>query len=366
MRQLGWMLGSEDFAEVKVEILCRGIRSNDVEKGRKGGAGVPGCYVLLPGERCVNVPLRGAFVASSPLELKHRDDGWVLCRDGEPICSISFVPEPTFYSMRTSDGVPMRMIALLHGRECLASTIHQKCIYWGTEDVCRFCGIELSLNYGDTIEYKTPEQLREVAEAAVAEGVANHITLTIGTRPWPDKGALLLAEATRVIKEGVGIPIHVQIDVVKNLGFLEDLKAAGADTIGIHIETFDYEILKRVCPGKARYKDLYEGNWRKAVEIFGENQVSSWLIAGLGETDSSIIQGAEKLAELGVVPYLVPLRPIPGTPFGDLSPPEPLRMLRLYESLIRIFRKHGLHPNRNRAGCVRCGACSALGDFMTL
>ena len=56
--------------------------------------------------------------------------------------------------METADGVPYWKIALLH-LDSIASTVVQKCIYWGTHEQCGFCGIELTRGE-QTIPVKTP------------------------------------------------------------------------------------------------------------------------------------------------------------------------------------------------------------------
>jgi biotin synthase-related radical SAM superfamily protein len=86
------------------------------------------------------------------------------------------------------------------------------------------------------------------------------------------------------------------------------------------------------------------------------------LLLIIGETDESIIEGAEKVARIGVIPYLLPLRPISGTTFENQSPPKPKRMLTLYQKIAEILHKSELDPSRNKAGCVKCGACSALSE----
>ena len=50
--------------------------------------------------------------------------------------------------METADGVPYWKIALLH-LDSIASTVVQKCIYWGTDEQCGFCGIELTPRRAD-------------------------------------------------------------------------------------------------------------------------------------------------------------------------------------------------------------------------
>ena len=133
------------------------------------------------------------------------------------------------------------------------------------------------------------------------------------------------------------------------------------DTIGLHIESFDREVLARMAPAKAAIGlSKYEQAWKEAVELFGVNQVSSFLIVGLGEEQDSVIQGSERLADLGVYPFVVPLRPIPGSAMEKASPPDHEIMTEIYEKVAEIIRRKGLSSAQCRAGCVRCGACSAL------
>jgi putative N-acetyltransferase (TIGR04045 family) len=120
----------------------------------------------------------------------------------------------------------------------------------------------------------------------------------------------------------------------------------------------------REAPAKAALGfHRYEEAWKSAVEIFGPNQVSSFLIVGLGENPSSVLEGSEFLADLGVYPFVVPLRPIPGSRLSMTMPPPPDLMKGLYEKTAHILSKKGLSAARSRAGCVRCGACSALVAF---
>jgi biotin synthase-related radical SAM superfamily protein len=87
------------------------------------------------------------------------------------------------------------------------------------------------------------------------------------------------------------------------------------------------------------------------------------VIAGLGESDESIINGSKLLAELGVYPFIVPLRPIPGSMLEKEKPPSPDRMRDIYEQVAVILHDTGVSQKKNKAGCVRCRACSALPDF---
>jgi len=348
-----------NFTRLKIELLCRGARTQEnIDRGRKGGAGpTGGRYFILPDETCVEIPLQGKFVESSPLTLVQKDGKWRVLRGVWSLVEVKPVPRPQFYEKATSNGTPMRKVAVLHGKDCLASTVYSKCVHWSSGRQCKFCGIELW--HRERLIKKQPNQLGEVAEEAFKEGAAKHVTLTTGTPPRPDKGALMLTEATKAIKERVKMPVHVQLEPSQNTEFLERLHHAGVDTVGIHIESFDPKVLNSVCPAKSNVKD-YSKAWKNAVELFGQYQVSTFVIAGLGETDDSILLGAEKAARIGVIPYLLPLRPVAGTIFEKVRPPSHTRMIKLYRSVAETLHRVGLDPRKNKAGCVRCGACAAL------
>lgn len=362
------MTRKNDLFELKVELLCNGARSGPtIDKGRKAGAGPSGGrYIVLPDGSGVNIALWGDFVKKSMWKLTMENEHYFLHRsNGDKKIPTEVIPYPNFYNEETSDRIPMWKVALLHGTDCLATTVYQRCTYWDTGKKCKFCGIELSLESQATISVKKPGQFREVVEAATKENVCNHITLTTGTTDTSDRGAKLLTEIVKKVKSYREIPIHVQVEPPKNNLYLDMLANAGTDTIGIHVESFDPIVLNEVCPGKAETTlERYLETWKHSVELFGENQVSSFIIAGLGERDDSILEGAAKLAEMGVIPYLVPLRPIAGTEFENKLPPKPNQMISLYKRIAEILETYGVDPTKNKAGCVRCGCCSAINEAM--
>jgi len=276
----------------------------------------------------------------------------------------NFSRRPRYYDLTTPEGISLEKIALTHGCDCLASTVYQDCVYRNTGQQCRFCGIGLSLQNGATIREKAPADLACAAALAQQNDGIRHVTLTTGA--WPDEtaGMAHLAQCVAAIKQASGLPIHVQVCPPEHMDAIDRLRHAGADTIGIHIETAGALLLEQVAPAKAaRGLATYIKCWEHAVSVFGKNQVSSFLIAGLGEPQEKIISTADLLCSLGVFPFLLPLRPIPGTPLAGARPPQPGVMLSLYAEVVKILKKYGMSSKSSKAGCVRCGACSALALF---
>lgn len=349
---------------IKTELQSWGVRTAFPTAGRKGGAGPAEGGTLLLDGCCAMVPITSDYVRQSPYCIEHGDASYVLLKKGKKVSAVAFPPAPKFYGLKTADGLDYKKIALLHGTNCLGSTVYQDCIYWDSPSQCKFCGIRLSLDAGLTVKEKTAEQLAEVAEAAEAADGISHVTLTTGTVNGTDKGIQMLARCSATIKQRTGLPVHVQFEPPSDLALLDILVENGVDTVGVHIESFDPVILAVIAPAKKSIgQKRFMETWQQAVRLFGRNQVSSFIIAGLGEDPSSIIAGSELLAEMGVYPFVVPLRPIPGSSLGLSRPPAPEGLIDLYRAVARSLKKHRLSARSSNAGCVRCGACSALPEF---
>jgi radical SAM protein (TIGR04043 family) len=349
---------------IKAEIQSLGVKVSTYDGARKSGAGPAEGQLLFLDGVPANVPVSSSYVANSPYFIKKIGQDSLLFKNKNEIMTVKIPPKPNFYRYVTEDGIEYSKIALKHGRDCLATTVFQKCIYWDSNERCKFCGIELSLKNGRTIEQKTPQQLSEVARVAEELDNIKHVVLTTGTVHSSENAVKYISNCTRSIKSTVNLPVHVQIEPPSNTDALFELKEAGVDTVGIHIESFDFSVLSYIAPVKAALGlQRYEKAWEKSVEIFGINQVSSFLIIGLGESRESIIEGAEYLAKKGVYPFLVPIRPIPGSLLQDSLPPPAELMIELYQEVGELLTQNDISSRKSKAGCVRCGACSALPEF---
>ena len=142
------------------------------------------------------------------------------------------------------------------------------------------------------------------------------------------------------------------------------MKEAGIDTLGMHIEVIEPETRDRIMPGKAKVSlDYYFEAFDAAVKIFGWGQVSTYILAGLGDSPETIIDTCDRLIQLGVYPFVVPFVPITGTPLADRQPPNSEFMYAIYEQVGAILNRAGMSSKDIKAGCAKCGACSALSTF---
>src|SRR5439155_4903767 len=232
-----------------------------------------------------------ARATASPFELRPEGDGFALFEDGRRRASARPQGRPRFYDLETADGIPYWKLALLH-LDSLASTVLQTCAYWGNDDQCTFCGIGLSLAAGRTVAKKRPQDLAEVAVAARDLDGAVDATLTTGSTSAPDKGALYVARCGAAVKEASGLPVEVQFEPPDDLDVIDRVADMGIDSVGIHVESFDPEVLARVAPAKARTGiEGYFAAWERAVARFGESQVSTYVILGMGEDPDMTVEG---------------------------------------------------------------------------
>jgi radical SAM protein (TIGR04043 family) len=236
----------------------------------------------------------------------------------------------------------------------------QKCIYWGTHEQCGFCGIELTRGE-QTVPVKTPEQLAEVCTAARDLDGAIDVTLTTGSINRRDRGALYISRCAAAIKEACGLPVQVQFEPPDDPAALDSVRAAGVDAVGIHIETFDPEVLQRVAPGKAECGvEGYFRIWERAVSVFGRGRVTTYVILGMGERPGLIEEGCRRAIAMGVYPFVVPLRPVIGSLMEAATPPAPDYVASVYRSVSAMLDEAGLSHDDAVAGCARCQACSGL------
>ena len=355
---------AEDVARLITALQSVGLRVEVPLESRAGGAGPADAGMLYVEGAPATVPTTADYVADSPYSLRGEDDGgWGIYRDDVRLASAAPAPRPKYYELTTADGIPYWQIALMH-LDSVASTVLQTCTYWGTEDQCRFCGIGVTLAAGRTIAKKTPAMLAEVAVAARDLDGAVDATLTTGSTATPDRGAMYVARCGAAVKEAAGLPVQVQFEPPSDLDVIDRVADLGIDSVGIHIESFDPAVLARVAPGKARWGlDTYFAAWERAVAAFGAGQVSTYVILGMGEDPELIVEGCRRAIDLGVYPFIVPLRPVPGSLMADFAPPPREAMEAVYRKVVPYLAARGLSAAGIAAGCGRCQACSGLAAF---
>ncbi|NEQ25940.1 MAG: MSMEG_0568 family radical SAM protein [Microcoleus sp. SIO2G3] len=350
-----------------VELQTHGLKLEQETgaAGRKGGAGPSDHKAVTIDGTTVMVPIYNSPAARSPYSIETAAETIVLKRDATPVGSIEFPHAPRFYGLTTADGIPYWKIALLHSRDVLATTVLQTCMrYSDAAMACQFCAIGQSLEAGRTIARKTPAQLAEVAAAAVRLDGVKHLVMTTGTPNTSDRGAAYLTECAKAVKASVDLPIQAQCEPPDDFAWFARLHTAGVDSLGMHLEAADPEVRSRIMPGKASVPlDYYFEAFAAAVRVFGRGQVSTYLLAGLGDRPETLLEMCDRLIQIGVYPFVVPFVPITGTPLANHPSPGSELMYPLYEQIGARLKQANLSSADIKAGCAKCGACSAISQF---
>lgn len=356
--------------QLMTELQSSGLRLADPGAGaasRRGGAGPSDHKAVTVDGHTIMVPVHTSSAWQSPFvaEAPGSDGKSALLRGAIPIARIEFPKQPRFYAMQTLDGVPYSHIATLHGADVLATTVLQTCIrYESRRKACKFCAIGQSLAAGRTVAHKTPEQLAEVARMAVLLDGVKHMVMTTGTPPGDDRGAKVLAESAFAIKAAVDLPLQGQCEPPDDDRWFERMRAAGIDTLGMHLEAVTPAVRERIMPGKASVPvERYLAAFEASVRVFGRGQVSTYILAGLGDTREDILSMCETLVRLGVYPFVVPFVPISGTPLEDHPAPDAAWMRSILEPLGAMVSAAHLRSVDIKAGCGKCGACSSLSQY---
>ncbi len=194
----------------------------------------------------VPIHTRGAAISPFTIGPVNSAGETELYHDGETISIVRFPPEPKFYGLATADGIPYWKIAQLHSSRVLATTLLQTCIRYGnSETKCQFCAIGESLKAGKTIREKSLEQLAVLTAAAFA------------------------------IKRATQLPIQAQCEPPDDCHWFVKLRAAGVDSLGMHLEAWDETVRARIMPGKAEVPlRYYMEAFSSAVKVFGRGQLS--------------------------------------------------------------------------------------------
>jgi radical SAM protein (TIGR04043 family) len=344
---------------MRVDVAIQGIRLLDAPVSRRAGAGPSDDgHVMLGGA--------GAAIPLNPRSPYTVSGGKLLLDGADTGMGVEVVARPRFYDLTTADGIPYEKIARLHSANVLATTVVQTCSRYGADTRCRFCAIEASLTAGATIAVKTPAMLAEVARAAVELDGITQMVMTTGTSTGRDRGATHLARCVRAVRNAVPrLPVQVQLEPPGDLASVQELYDAGARSIGIHVESLDDAARLRWMPGKGSVPmSEYRAAWAEAVRVFGWNQVSTYILIGLGEDPDELVAGCEELISMGVYPFVVPYRPLVGTLAREVDQvPAPPHSV-VYDVTRRVaaaLRKASMLGTDQAAGCAACGACSALG-----
>ncbi|MCS7144657.1 MAG: hypothetical protein NZ879_06520 [Archaeoglobaceae archaeon] len=368
------------IAELKTELLCYGIRTSEEMvslkayptkgKSRAGVAGSGRNFIVNPGgkdEFVANIGVLHPFLDRSPFEFRRIDGrGWIL-KNGEKILRAT-VFEPKWHATKAGE------IVRLHGKSSLALALTNNCIFKSNRMGCKFCIIDIGKekithkpeDIANAIkEIENNAEIRKFIDFDGSEGLVEptDININSGTLEEPDL-VKFYAETARAIRAVSDLPIGIEITPVGKEGLIT-LKNAEIDSIYINIEVFSDTARRKIIPGKDRSfsRDRYLKVMEEAIEIFGENQVASWILIGLEPTEETV-KGCEAIAETGAIPLPRAFRPLFSSELENHLPPNAEEAKRVYSEWLRIIKEQKLDPLKTTAGCAKCGSCFPIRELL--
>ncbi len=129
----------------------------------------------------------------------------------------------------------------------------------------------------------------------------------------------------QALKRQASVPVSVSCQP-QNSRNMWRLLAAGVDRIGIALDAATEKIFNEIKGESAGGPYTWDNEFvllRTALGIFGEGNVSTHLIIGLGETEREAAQTLQRCVDIGVLPSLFAFTPVRGTAFAAKTQPKP-------------------------------------------
>ena len=210
----------------------------------------------------------------------------------------------------------MRQVAQVGGEDCFFVCYQNYCAHFSKHEECTFCNlVATKKTYDSVLSRKDIAAIGEVAAAAFAEGMCNHILLTGGCFNH-EKEVALVASIVERIRQSLGtdtVPGTILPSATTEDDDLRRYRDTGIGAIGYSMEIWDEPLFRAICPGKSRHTshDEFFAAIERAVRIFGDGNVYGVFVMGL-EPRQTFLEGVRALSELGRQHRAVRLEPESG------------------------------------------------------
>jgi len=277
---------------------------------------------LSSGHFCT-VPVGQPYTEASGFSLQLGDDGQAVLSCGGELETVTLLEAPRFYQQLTRRGARMGSFASLHDRLLILQPFMGCGFFAQQHQACAYCQFDSMMN-DVSPALRDPLELVEVVLAALAEREVDTVYLYHGFSAGDDAGLLSLVPVVALLRRHLGHrQIALETIAPRDVSVVDALYAAGLDVFICNLEVNDAERFADICPGKEK-QGGQEAIWQTlehAQRVFRAGAVVSHLIVGLEPLESTI-QAMKALIKKGIVPLLVPFRPLPNTPLQDVPIPS--------------------------------------------
>ncbi len=277
----------------------------------------------LPSGHFCSVPVGQPYTEESGFSLLSVQGNRAVLECGGEREEVALIEAPAFYKQRTRKGNRMGSFASLHDKLLILQPFMGCGFFAQDKAACAYCQYDSMLNEAEP-PLRDPLELVEVVVAALAEREIDTVYLYNGFSPSDDVGLSKLLPVIALLRRHLGHrQIALETVAPKDVSVIDALYASGLDIFICNLEVFDAKRFQEVCPGKAK-QGGQDAIWKALIHartVFRPGTVVSHLIVGL-EPVASTEKGMQALVEQGVVPLLIPFRPLPGTPLAHQPIPS--------------------------------------------
>ena len=346
---------------VKAELLCYGMRVNGNAQSELKNANpfafektLVHALHLVVEDTIINVCVSEKFCFLSPYELEYSED-FILFKNGKEVCKVDVLKVPDWCN-RIVDRYLIGRYIRPHSPNCISCSPILSCGYVSMGKGCKFCSLSQYNTINKTI---VPQKTLARMIAYALETNKYELNISAGTLMTKYKSGeyylSVLRELNNIESE---IPIKVSIEMVppEDEQIIYELTEYGLKSIIFNIEIASPSLRKTICPGKGEISlDHYLLMMNKTVKILGRGNVSSVLLAGIQPADD-IIKLGEELITMGVIPTIMPFKPLDDCEMNNYPLTDPEELLHVSLLLGQKMLKEGLTPEL-QYGCTKCGGC---------
>jgi len=274
--------------------------------------------IRLPTGQMCTVPVGQPYTEQSTFKLQQRSDGGCELHCAGEVSEVTLLPAPAFYQKTTRSGARMGSFSALHDRLLILHPFLGCGFFNKSDQACQYCQYDSMMNAAEP-PLRDPLELVETVRAALVEREVDTVYLYNGYSPSNDVGLRKLVPVIALLRKHLGHrQIALETVAPSDLSAIDDLYEAGLDVFVCNVEVHDGDRFAEICPGKQAIggQDAIYRALNYARTVFRAGAVVSHLIVGL-ESLASTIEGMKKLVNMGIVPMLLPFRPLPGTALSD-------------------------------------------------
>jgi len=358
------------------------------EMKRKEHRKIPEWFTIRGGDYALKpVTVQTTLDNKSPYVIDVVEGQLKLLAQGREICNVTFPKPLRYYERKFADGTAYHEI-IAYG---YFVTVFRNCQYWGPDEECRFCDININarqMKESKDFTFNAPvkpvshmvEVARAIEEDAIEEvGFPPSIDFIITggsvlkTLHGKNEDEFYLEYASALKWGGKRRYVNLQTNA-KDKETMKHYRAVGVDCHHANMEVWDKRLFEWINPGKTRRVGW--DNWVRwmvdSVDVFGTAHVRPNFVCGLEmakphgfatvkEAVKSTSEGIDFMMRHGVFPRFNQWRREPGSNLVSQhpQPPIPLELtIELMRNYYETWKKyklpmahhHSVHPEARVMG----------------